>query len=261
MKKQFELLKLILLNVFVYGGVFCIAALLAIFALTRKIDSFSQSQTQIIFNIVKPEINIYNSVQGKVDKILVQEGQRVTKDTLLIQLSDPATTAKLAALGTVSKNNASALAEEKVIQSLQPFYEVRAPQDGVISQINTSVGSYLNQNSIMLVMYGNENVKLTGRVSLQDYIKFSGNNSFEMFSPRFGQNYQAILEGAGRVVPGTKYEEAKYELQFHFADPNEGAELIQGEGLQLVSKTDTSSSLTAAERIAKLFREFVAGGK
>jgi|GEM_PF-1355450 len=261
MKKNVQILRLYILNIVVYLAVFAGASALSIFALTRKIDSFSGSQNKIIFNVIKPEINISNTVPGRVDKILVKEGQRIKKDDLLIVLSDAATKAKLDTLNQISATNVSAQTEAKVIQATQSFYQIHAPQDGVIFRINVTEGTYLNQNSTIMVVYGNENIKLLGHVGLQDYTKFSGTNSFEMFSPRFAQNFQTTLEGAGRVIPGTQYDEAKYELQFNFADQNEGAAFIQGEGLQLVSKTDTSASVSSADKIANIVREFVAGIK
>lgn len=261
MKKQIALFELYVMNAIIYTSVFFAALGLSVFALARKINSYDGSQNPIILNVKKPEIVITNPVSGRIDEIDVQAGQRIHKGDLLIKLSDPSNAAKLATLKQIAPNNVSAMTEAKVLEANQSFYQIYAPSDGVIYQINVTAGSFINQNTQILVMYSNDDIRLVGDVNAQIYDQLSKEQSITVSSYRFGQNYQVELDGAGRVIPATQFEESKYELQFHFADLNEGAAFIQGEGLQVVDVANSDSSTSTAQEIANYVKAFVDGSK
>lgn len=257
MSKNASLFKLYLTNFVIYSAIFVFAFAFGLLALSRKVNSFVYSEQPILLNVYKPELVISNSVAGRVKSVNVKAGQRVKQGDLLIEMKDPSTDAKRQSLASVSAQNISALTELRVLEANQELLELRAPQDGVIYQVAVAEGSYLSQNTPAITLHGNDNIKLSSRVSPTEYKQLTSNEEYQAFSPRFGQTYKVIMEGAGRVIPANQQEEAKYELQFTFADPYEGPAFIQGEGLQLVSKSDTEVSKTLAEWMVGLLQAYV----
>jgi multidrug efflux pump subunit AcrA (membrane-fusion protein) len=257
MSKHVSLFKLYLVNFAIYGAIFIFAFTFGLLALSRKVNSFVYSEQPILLNVYKPELIISNSVAGRAKNVNVKAGQRVKKGDMLIQLIDPSTDAKRQTLASVSAQNISAFTELKVLEANQELLELTAPQDGVIYQVAVAEGSYLSQNTPAITLHGNDNIKLASRVSPTEYKQLTSNEEYQAFSPRFGQTYKVVMEGAGRVIPANQQEEAKYELQFTFADPYEGPAFIQGEGLQLVSKSDAEVSKTLAEWMVGLVRAYV----
>lgn len=256
--KRHTILRFII-NSFYFVLVFGVALAVATLALTRKINSYQASRQPILFNIKKQEIVITNSVNGRLEKLSVTPGQHVNKGDLMAQLVDETIDSKLSSLESVSTDNLSARTEAQILKAQKPQYEIRAPRDGVIYRIDVAEGTYLNQTTPMLVLFADQDIKLVGYVNAENYAKIQKDKTLDVYSPRFGQVYSIVLEGAGRVIPATQYAESKYELQFRFVDPDEGTAFIQGEGLEVISETKQDTAMTPADRIAQFWNSFIVG--
>ncbi len=239
--------------------VFLAAFSLATLALARKINSYEFSRERLVFNVTKEEMEVSNPVSGRIEKIFVQNGQHVAKGELLIKMSDQELKAKIQSLEQVADSNLSARTEASLLKTQTPFLEIRAPSDGVIYKIQVGEGATLNQNSPLITMFADANVKLFGYVKAQQYDEIQKNKEVEVYSPRFEQSYGVVFEGVGRVISATQYDVSKYEVEFHFRDPNEGPAFIQGEGLEVLKITKQIEVKRPAEVVAKFWNSFIIG--
>lgn len=250
-------MKVTILNAIYFFLVFSVALAIATLAMTRKINSFQNSAQPIILYVQKQEITVSNPTKGEVRSVLVSEGQHVKKGAVLIELVDDDLRKRIALLQGLGSNNLSARTEAALLGSQNPENVLVAPRDGVIYQVTIAQGAYLTQSTPLLTMYTDDDVKLVGYVQSEEYIKIQKQKRLDVYNPRFGQLYSIVLEGAGKVIPATKDEEAKYELFFHFSDPNEGAAFIQGEGVEIVSESKNIERYTPAAAVAKFWNSFI----
>lgn len=257
MKDVFGKLKLLLINMTYVIVMFAAAFLISTLALTRRINSYESSLQPISLNVQKEEISITNSVSGRVESIKVVNGQHVRKNDVLVLLYDDASSARLKALKSVEGENISAKAEAKVIQAKESQYVIRAPRDGVIYKILVNEGSYAREESELLTLFADDNVKLVGYMNVTQYSQLDKNRELSVFSQRFEEEYGVVLEGAGRVISATQSESAKYELQFAFMDQTEGAAFIQGEALSVIVGSENTTYLSPARKIARIWNSFI----
>lgn len=254
---NFGRLRLTIVNTIYFVIIFIVALSIATLSLTRKINSYHMTKQTLVLNVKKPEVVISNSVEGKVDSLQVDAGQHVRKGDTLVKLTNDAITQKLETLEELGNSNLSAQTEAKVLQAQIPQFEIKAPRDGIVYQINIAEGAYLNHSTPMMILFADDDIKLTGLVNNEQYTQVQKDKTLDLYSPRFGQIFSVTLEGAGRVIPATTYSESKYELQFRFSDPNEGASFIQGEGLEVISQTRNDMAKNPAERIAEFWNGFI----
>ncbi len=252
-------LRLFLINTVYFVLVFVFALAIASLALTRRLNSYQSSRTPLILNVKKPEVIVTNSVPGRLEKLLVTPGQHVKKGEVLAQLVDDTFLSKLATLDQVAAENISARTEAKVLESQRPQFDIKAPRDGVIYSVTVAEGTYLNHTTPMMTLFADQDITILGYVNTEQNARIEHDKTLDVFSPRLSQVFSVSLEGAGRVIPATDHEASKYELQFRFTDPAEGAGFIQGEGLEVVSEARKNGVVTPAARLAQFWNSFIIG--
>ena len=256
---NFSKLRSIAINTLYFLTVFVIAVAISTQALARKVNSYEVTKKPLFFAVEKERIVLSNSVTGRVDKVAVTTGQHVNKGDLLVKLVDDSLIPRMQSLEALSGENLSARTELETLRAKALDYEIRAPRDGVVYQIQSAEGSYLTMNSTILVMFADGNVKISGTVNQQQYTEIQKNKDLDVFSPRFEQIYKVSFEGVGRVQPATSVEEGKYEVKFRFSDPNEGAAFIDGEGLNVVAKNTDDAAIRPSIRITRMWNKLILG--
>ncbi len=259
MTLNFKIFWKIVLNGFYFSLVFIAAVTIATQALARRVNSYEATKQPLFFSVEKERVIISNSVTGRVDIVAVTTGQHVKKGDLLVRLADDSLAQKLASLESFAEENLSAETELELLRAKASEYEIRATRDGVVYQIQAAEGSYLTMNSPLLILFADNNVKVTGMISQLQYAEMQKNKDLDVFSPRFEQVYSISFEGVGRVQPATNYEESKYEVKFRFSNPNEGAAFIDGESLEVVSREIEREAVRPSTRITSLWNALILG--
>lgn len=256
---NFETIKQFFINSLYFGAVAVIALAISTQALARKVNTYEVTKKPIFFSIEKERIALSNSVTGRVDSVLVTTGQHVNKGDLLMKLVDDSLEPRKQSLRELSEENLSAKTELATLEAKSVDYEIRAPRDGVVYQIQSAEGSYLTMNSPIIVLFADNNVKVVGTVNQEQYTEIQKSKDLDVYSPRFEQIYKISFEGVGRVQPATSVEEGKYEVKFRFSDLNEGAAFIDGEGLNVVSKNTDGEAVRPALRITRMWNKLILG--
>jgi hypothetical protein len=249
----------LLMNAAYFLAVFAIAFAISTLALARRLNSYQANNTPFALTVKKEEVTISNTISGQVKKIYVQPGQHVKKSDLLIQLTDQATQAKIDALEKISATNLSARTEAEVLKTLVPQYEVRAPRDGIIYKVQAVEDMYLQSNSDVLTMFSDDNVKLIGEVSPEQYLDLLKQKKLDVFSSRREQVFGVKLEAVSKVNPATQYQASTYELYFQFVDPEDAASFIQGESVDVVAKTRDDADFKPGNLIMKFWNSLISG--
>ncbi|MDP1620196.1 MAG: HlyD family efflux transporter periplasmic adaptor subunit [bacterium] len=249
-----------LINSAYFVAVFVLAFGIATQALVRRVNGYEATKKPLFFSINKENIILSNSVAGRIENVAVSTGEHVHKGDLLVSIVDDSMTQRIIALKGLANNNISAETELETLKSRVGEYEIRAPRDGVIYYISAAEGSYLNASSPILTMFADSNVKIMGMVNQEQYTKIQQNKEIDVYSPRFEQVYKIIFTGVGRVQAATNSEESKFEIQFRFADEENGAAFIEGEQLEMIARNDTDdAALKPSFRIAKLWNNMILG--
>lgn len=235
------------------------ALALATLALTRKLNSVDTSRYILLLTVSKEQEQISNSVVGRVDKVNVQPGQSVKKGDVLIEMSDAATAAKLKTLQRVT-DNVSAQTEASVLKSQLSQYKIIASKDGVIYKIMVSEGSYLSTQMPVIELFSNGNTKLLSQVTALQYADLQKQVKLNAYSSRLEQLYNIELEGVSKVLAiDEKTGEPRYEISFHFTNPEDGNSFIQGENMDVVSRSRDDEMFKPAYIIAKFWNSFIIG--
>ncbi len=248
----------------ILNGLYFIAVFVAVFAiatqaLARRVNTYEATKKPLFFSIEKERVVLSNSVTGRVKSVAVVTGQHVRAGDLLVELSDESMEEQIRSLESLSEENLSAKTELALLRARLPDYKILAPRDGVIYQIHTAEGSYLTVNSPIITMFADSNVKIVGMVNQSQYAEIQTNKDMDVYNSRFEQIYKISFEGVGRVQSGENSEE-RYEVKFHFSDPNEGAAFIDGEGLEVVAKDTSSSEITRpSARVRDLWNKLILG--
>lgn len=228
-------------------------------ALARRVNTYEATKTPLFFAVEKERVLISNSVTGRVEEVTVTTGQHVRKGDLLVRLADDTLGMRMSSLEELAEENLSAKTELALLQAKASEYELRAPRDGIVYQIQAAEGSYLTTNSPVLILFADSNVKVSGMVNQIQYAEIQKNKNIDVFSPRFEQVYSVSFEGVGRVQPATNFEESKYEIKFRFTNTDEGAAFIDGEGLEVVAKDTGDEAIRPSVRITNLWNSLILG--
>ena len=242
-----------LINGAYFTVVFLLAFGIAAQALVRRVNGYESTQAPLLFSVEKENVILSNAVAGRIDNVAVSTGQHVNKGDLLVSIVDDATTQRMIALENLAKDNISAQTELATLQAQAGDYEIHAPRDGVIYQISAAEGSFLTASSPVLTMFADSNVKITSMVNQEQYAQIQQNKEMDVYSPRLQQIYKIDFVGVGRVQPATANEESKFEMQFRFADDNDGAAFIEGEQLEAVAKSSNNDAVKPSMILANLW--------
>jgi multidrug resistance efflux pump len=255
----FETLRKNFLNTLYFAVVFLVALAIATQALARRVNTYEATRKPLFFSVEKERVILSNSVTGRVESVAVVTGQHVRKGDLLVQLADDSMTGRLQALKELAEENISAKTELALLEARLPDYQILAPRDGVIYQIQAAEGSYLTMNSPVLMLFADSNVKIIGTVNQEQYAEIQTSKDMDVYGPRFEQVYKISFEGVGRVQSSNQSEE-RYEVKFHFSDPNEGAAFIDGEGLEVVAKnTGDEEAVRPSVQVKNLWNKLILG--
>lgn len=255
----FEQAKKFFINGLYFTVVLVVALGIATQALARKVNTYEMTKKPLFFSVEKEKIVISNAVTGRVDTVAVNTGQHVKKGDLLVRLVDDSLGQRMSSLEALAEENLSAKTELSSLQAKASDYEMVAPRDGVVYQIQSAEGSYLTMNSPVIILFADSNVKVSGTINQEQYTEIQKNKDLDVYNPRFEQIYKISFEGIGRVQPATSVEESRYEVKFRFSDSNEGAAFIDGEGLEVVSKNTDDEATRPSLRVARLWNSLILG--
>ena len=256
---RFESVRKWFLNGTYFVAVFVVVVAISTQALARKVNTYAANQKPLVFSVEKERMFISNSVPGRVDIVAVNTGQHVKKGDLLIRLVDDSMAMRVASLQSLAEENLSAKTELALLQARSSDYEIVAPRDGVVYQIQAAEGSYLVMNSPVLVLFADSNVKISGTINQDQYAEIQKNKDIDVYSSRFEQVYKISFEGVGRVQPTSNSGESGYEVKFRFSDSNEGAAFIDGEGLEVIAKNNDDEAMRPSSRVTKLWNSMILG--
>lgn len=251
------------ISVLMNGGyfliVFAIALAISTLALARRLNSYQTNDTPFALQVHKEEVVLTNTVAGQIKTINVKTGEHVQKGDLLVQLTDQGTQAKIEALERIGTSNVSAQTEAEVLKTLAPQFEVRAPRDGIIYKVQVVEDMYVQNNSDLIVMFSDDNVRLIGEVSPEQYLDLLKQKKLDVFSSRREQIFGVRLEAVSRVIPATQYQASVYELYFQFVNPEDAASFIQGESVDVVAKTREDVGFNPGNMVKTFWNSLVFG--
>ncbi|MCA9365198.1 MAG: HlyD family efflux transporter periplasmic adaptor subunit [Candidatus Moranbacteria bacterium] len=247
-----------ILNGIYFLVVFSVAFVIATQALSRRVNSYEATQTPLFFSVEKERVVLSNSVTGRVDSIEVLTGQHVREGDLLVRLVDDSLAERVETLESLSEENLSARTELALLKAKESSYEIRAPRDGVVYEVQAAEGSYLSTNSPVVILFADDNVKIFGTVNRAQYADIQSDKDVDVYNSRFEQVYKISFEGVGRVQSSTGLEE-RYEINFRFSDSNDGAAFIDGEGLEVISKNTDGEATRPSERVRDLWNKLILG--
>src|SRR5258708_1331713 len=82
--------------------------------------------------------------------------------------------------------------------------------------------------------------------------------NLDVYSSRHEQIFSVQLDGVSRVI-NLDHQESQYELNFHFINLDDAANFIQGENLDVVSKTHNDEALRPSMIVAAFWNSFLTG--
>lgn len=251
-------LKRLVLNTIYFSLLVAITLVLSSLALTRRMNRFQLTEKPIVLTVKKTEITVPNTVSGRIESVMVKEGQQVEKGETLARLVDETAQKKLEQLRVSAKDNISAETEAKVLETQQEAYLIRSPRRGVVYAISAPEGTTVTTLTPLFTLFADDDIRLSASVDTRTYTRLITSRTMDVYSPRLGQIYSIELIGPGKVEQDPVSGDSRYEVLFRFSDPQEGGAFIQGEGLEIVQET-RSLAPTPAERIQHFWNTFLRG--
>lgn len=253
-------------NSVVFSVIFVAAFGIAAQALVHKINTYNLTNKVFFLSVDKEDVMVSSTIAGRVTEIFVEPGAHVTEGELLMRLSDESLLPRIEALRDVARENLSARTELELIRAREGEYEIRAPRAGVIYQITTTKGSYVQGGNQVATLFADQGVTLVGEIKPQQYALIEKNKGMSVFSPRLGQVYTVYFHGIGRVLEKEIFsngqnsqKEEYYEVKFTLADANEGSSFIEGERFEVVPEQQKKDQLKPAFQLARLWNGLVLG--
>lgn len=254
-------MKNFLVNMLYFGFVIAVAGVVATQSIARKINTYDSNQSPFFLVVDKEEIVLSNSIPGRVDRVYVKAGDHVNKGDLVVKLVDDSLASRITSLESVSEDNLSARTELALLRSRDQEYEIKAPRDGIIYSVDAAEGSYLNNSFPIARLFIDQDVKLTGTLDKRQYAKIQRERELSVFSPRLEQVFKVSFNGVGKVLPGQRSDDSRYETFFRFSDPDEGLAFIEGESLEVVSDETNADKegRRPGSRLADFWNAFILG--
>jgi multidrug resistance efflux pump len=258
--------KELLVNAIYFIVIFVFTLLVSTQSLARKVNTLQTMTSPIFFYVDKQDIAVVSTVSGRVKEVMVTPGQHVDKGELLMTIDMSEYNKKIQALEGVARNNLSAKTELNMLKEQKDFFNVYAPQNGVVYKIQTAEGSYVSAGLEVAVIFADKDARLLTYVTPAQYTELQNKDKINVYSKRLEQSFEVKISGIGRVT--TDYQTSnnkfakkirKYELVFRFANPENGAVFIEQESLQLVNTTNTVDIQRPIERVARLWNALILG--
>lgn len=269
MKKEMNL-KEILINAVYFTAVFVVAILIATQALARKVNTFQTINSPVFFYVNKEKVVVPTVIAGTVEKIMVTPGQHVNEGDLVVRIDNKMFERKIELLEQSAQNNLSAKTELDILKERRGLHNIYAPKDGVVYQMHTSEGSYLQSGEGVFTLNSDDNAHLISYVTPVQYGEIQKNGEVSIYSKRLEQAFKVRLNGIGRVTrdpiamqsnTDNAVQARKYELIFHFKNSKDGAVFIEQEALQLMNTIENEDVKRPMEKVADLWNALIIGGK
>lgn len=246
-----------LLNGFYFLVVFVVALAFTTLSLARRLNSYDANHPDQTLVTTKDSIALSNVVAGQIDKILVKEGQSVKKGELLLTLTDEVSDAKIASLESVARDNISARTEAQVLRAQAGYFEITAPENGVIYSINSVEGTYLSNPTKLIEIFADNDVKLVGHFTPTQYTEILKQPKLDVYNNRLEQIFEVNFTAVSQVIE--ENDQSKYELLFTFSNPEDAASFVQGEKVTIVARSRDDQNLRPEEMIKKFWNSFILG--
>jgi len=254
-----------IINGVYFVAVFLFALIITTQALARKVNSFQTIDNSILFYVDKQDIDVVSVAGGRVKKVDVSPGEHVNKGDLLLELDMSEYNQKVKALSLVADENLSAKTELNTLLNQKEYFNIYAPQDGVVSEISIAEGSYVPNGAKVMTLFSDYNAKLLAYVTPIQYDEIQSKEKISVYSKRLEQVFEIKLNGIGKVttdyqVTGDATQKIrKYELIFQFMNPDDGAVFIEQESLQFINIATDDNIKRPLDRVAKLWNALILG--
>lgn len=248
--------------------VFMVVFFVATQALVRKINTYTLSENLLFLTVDKPDVNISNTIAGKVAEVLVKSGDHVHEGDVLIRLSDESIDTRIAVLRDLARENLSANTELQLLRARLDEYEVKAPRDGIIYEIFVTKGSFIQGGNTVVTLFADDEIRLIGSIRPDQYPLIEKNRGITVFSPRLGQAYTVLFQGVGKVkeeapfitAEGTEVvQEEKYEISFVLKDEEQGTAFIEGERLEVIPANREEERVKPLNRLVSIWNSLILG--
>jgi multidrug efflux pump subunit AcrA (membrane-fusion protein) len=234
----------ITLNTLFFTIIIVIAFAVATIALTRKVNDYRQQYNKgIKGTVIKEVVPVLSFSKGIVRKIHIKVGEKVKKHELLVEVDNPVLQGKVNALQAYP-DNISAQTEAKVAQQELGSLNIYSPLDGVVSDITVVEGTPVEELGKVVMLYANENMRLLGDLSVNQYTVVQQLQQIQAYSPRLNQTFTIIPD---ILKPDEKtasdFADKKISLYFVFKNKRDAISLLNNEDLDLqLAKQDEIST-------------------
>jgi multidrug resistance efflux pump len=221
-----------LINAAIFLVVILLAVGIATFALTKKVNEYSNQYSRgIQGSVMKREVPLVATSRGSVQKVYVSIGDSVKKEEPLVELENAVLGAKIKELEK-NPDNVSAQTEAGVAKEELKGLTVYAPVDGVIKDISIVEGSPVDQITKVGTLYSNDDVKISTQLSLDEYVRIRNQHAIMAYCPRLNQMFGIQLD---TLKPEEKNSEQGKKLGVYFTFQNKQAALsvLQNEDLEI----------------------------
>jgi hypothetical protein len=254
--------------------VFLFAFGIATQALMHKINNYELNKSLVFLSVKKERVNVSTSVPGKLEEILVRQGDHVLEGQTIARINDEGRTAKIAALKEVSRENLSARTELELLISQEDEYEIRAPRNGVVERVLVTKGTSAIEGATLVVLFADDNLELVGSIRPDQYTLIDKHRSVSIFNPRLGQAFTASFQGISGIrddllpdgtpmnptqVQNDQTKNQMYEIRFSLNEKEEGSSFLDGEKLEIISETVDVEQQKPLYRLAKLWNSLILG--
>lgn len=266
--------KTVFLNGLSVAVVFLFAFGIATQALMHKINNYELNKSLVFLSVKKERVNISTSVPGKLEEILVRQGDHVLEGQTVARINDEGRTAKIAALREVSRENLSARTELELLISQEDEYEIRAPRNGVVERVLVTKGTSAIEGATLVVLFADDNLELVGSIRPDQYTLIDKHRSVSIFNPRLGQAFTASFQGISGIrddllsdgtpmsptqVQNDQTKNQMYEIRFSLNEKEEGSSFLDGEKLEIISEDVDVEQQKPLYRLAKLWNSLILG--
>lgn len=204
-------------------------------SLTQKINQYrNQYNNGIVVTVVKQEIPIVSLTKGLVSKSYIKVGQEVKKGERLLTIDNPLLEGRAQVLESI-EDNISAESEAKIARQLLEYNTVTSPVDGIIARVNVEEGSPVDELSQLMLIYANDNTKLLGYLTTDQYLAVQKMNEIPAYNARLNQNFsiKADLLKPDQTQPEEIKSTKKIALYFKLLDKMDTLSLLNNEDLEL----------------------------
>ena len=253
-------------NTLYFIAIFAFSMTVATQALARKVNTFQTMTSPIFFYVDKQDITVVSTTTGQIKELLVSPGQYVNKGDLMMTVDMTTYNKKIEALEKVAANNLSARTELNMLKEKKDSFNIYAPQNGVVYQIQVSEGSYVGIGTQVATLFADSDARLITYVTPAQYTELQSKTNISVYSKRLEQAFAVKLNGIGKVtddyqnVGGNNTKRLrKYELIFRFVNPEDGAVFIEQESLQFINVVNANDIQRPMERVARLWNALILG--